>query len=135
MINYVAGLLFNDSGEKVALVLKNRPSWQAGNYNAVGGKVEEGETVLEAMIREFYEEAGVVADWKHSFALQGADFQVNFFRCFDSKALDQVITITDELIEVLDTSDLPGNLIPNLQWIVPLLRDKTVEIVGPMLQN
>jgi 8-oxo-dGTP pyrophosphatase MutT (NUDIX family) len=49
-----------DLGEgKVLLVEKNRPEWQAGRYNLLGGKVEHGESWQEASLREFYEEAGI----------------------------------------------------------------------------
>jgi 8-oxo-dGTP pyrophosphatase MutT (NUDIX family) len=44
---------------KVLLVLKNRPAWQAGFFNLVGGKIEEKETPLEAGIRELKEESGL----------------------------------------------------------------------------
>lgn len=48
-------------------IKKNRPAWQAGRKNGVGGKVEEVDWCLEeAMRREFQEETGVeteVAQW------------------------------------------------------------------------
>jgi 8-oxo-dGTP pyrophosphatase MutT (NUDIX family) len=42
----------------VLLVRKNRPEWQKGRLNLVGGKIEPGETPEEAAVRELYEEAG-----------------------------------------------------------------------------
>lgn len=44
----------------VLLILKNRPDWQAGKLNGVGGKVEDYDLgPYAAMIREFYEETGI----------------------------------------------------------------------------
>ena len=59
MQNYVVGFLFNKDETQVALVRKNRPEWQAGNLNGIGGKMEVGETTNECMQREFKEETGL----------------------------------------------------------------------------
>lgn len=45
--------------ERVLLVLKDRPAWQAGCLNLVGGKIESGETEIETTIRELKEESGL----------------------------------------------------------------------------
>ena len=43
---YVAGFLFSRDGSLLALILKNKPDWQKGKLNAIGGKIEDGETPL-----------------------------------------------------------------------------------------
>jgi len=53
---YVVGFLFSEDQSRVLLVWKNRPAWQNGKLNGVGGKIEAGETPLQAMEREFKEE-------------------------------------------------------------------------------
>jgi 8-oxo-dGTP diphosphatase len=126
-MEYVAGLLYNDDGSKVALILKNRPAWQAGLYNAIGGKIEPGELSFGAMNREFIEEAGVDLDWDLRITLVGPGFKVHFFSYHDSEALEEIRTCTDEVIGVFDTYDLPDNIIPNLRWIIPMLDDDSVE--------
>jgi 8-oxo-dGTP pyrophosphatase MutT (NUDIX family) len=55
---YVLGFCFNTSLDKVVLIKKRLPEWQAGRLNGVGGHVEHGETTLGAMVREFREETG-----------------------------------------------------------------------------
>lgn len=60
-VEYVLGFMFNLAESKVLLVWKNRPAWQAGKLNGVGGKIEEGETPIQAMNREFAEETGFVS--------------------------------------------------------------------------
>lgn len=66
MTAYVCGFAF-DTSRKVFLILKNRPEWQKGKLNGIGGKIEPGETALRAMAREFKEEAGLdihISRWK-----------------------------------------------------------------------
>lgn len=59
-MNYVLGFLFSGGNlEAVSLIRKNKPNWQAGKLNGIGGKIEAGETPRRAMSREFHEEAGV----------------------------------------------------------------------------
>ncbi len=125
-MEYVAGLLYSDDGLRVTLVLKNRPDWQAGLYNAVGGKIEFGETPYDAMKREFIEEAGVDIDWEFRFLLDGPDYKVHFFTCHNTEAMQYLRTMTDEPIEVVEAYDLPENIIPNLWWIIPMMNDDTI---------
>lgn len=37
MTFYVAGLAFSTDLQHVALIKKNRPDWQAGKFNGIGG--------------------------------------------------------------------------------------------------
>lgn len=127
MQQYVAGLLFDDTASRVALVLKNRPAWQAGQFNAVGGKIEEGEGPSDAMMREFAEEAGIEMEWDFQFVLGRADtYEVYFFAAFNTEALENVTTMEDEPIYILDPLNLPENVIFNIRWIIPLIMDQTV---------
>lgn len=126
-MEYVAGLLYSDEGDRVTLILKNRPQWQAGSYNALGGKIELGETPEQAMKREFIEEAGVDIDWNYRFVLTGPDYRVHWFSCHNTEAMTYLRTMTDEIVEVVETYDLPENVIPNLWWIVPMMNDDTID--------
>lgn len=65
MKNYVLGFYFSEKLDKVILIKKTHPPFQAGKLNGVGGGIEVGESPREAMIREFKEEANVeYKDWK-----------------------------------------------------------------------
>lgn len=123
-MNYVVGFLFSQpSGEHCVLIMKNKPVWQKGKLNGVGGKIEEGETPLQAMVREFEEETGVKTketDWLQFCTLKGNFGAVVCFRGYKNV---NTRSMTDEKVDqyyvkgnALD--DLP--LIPNLRWLIPM---------------
>ena len=119
---YVCGLLFSVDRTRVLLIRKRRPAWQAGRLNGVGGKVEPGETVRNAMRREFREEAGLdIAEWREVVVLTGPDWRGHFFRAFGD--VGAAGAVTDELLEVHPVVSLPPDVIPNLRWIIPLALD------------
>lgn len=120
---FVAGFLMDDIG-RVALVRKLRPAWQAGRLNAIGGKVEPGETTSEAMRREFREEASLdLNGWEHFVRLELSYGDVDFFRMVVAgSVMEQVRAATDEQIEVYDMDNIPATSLPNLSWLIPLAR-------------
>lgn len=119
---YVAGFLIDRWAHEIVLVEKNRPKWQEGYLNGVGGHIEEGETPQEAMRREFREETGHDRnDWELYTMLEGDGFIVYFFRAFDSMLRPLVRTMTDEEIKIISLDDVAvGICIPNLTWLVPM---------------
>lgn len=129
---YSCGFLFSPDRARVLFIRKNRPSWQAGKLNGLGGKLEAGETPLDAMRREFWEEAGVkIHDWRECLVLTGepspADprgWRGHFFRAFGD--VDACKPQTDERLEIHPTRPLPVDTIPNLQWMIPLMLDEEV---------
>lgn len=138
---WVVGFLLNDDAPPtdVVLIRKNRPEWQAGKLNGVGGKIEGGETVLQAMRREFTEETGVrVRKWELFARLRWEEGIVHFLRSFTTaERMLACRTMTDESVEVhgIHTLALPGpgrvNVTPNLRWLVPLAahRHDTYDVI------
>ena len=126
MKRYVAGFAFDSSRPIVALVIKNRPAWQASKLNGIGGHIEEGETPNQAMAREFEEETGAKTRedaWYHYVTLSGEDFEVYFFYQF-FYPLPKLETKTDEKILVLPIAQINAiNAIPNLTWLIPMARN------------
>lgn len=125
---YSAGFFFDPSGEQVILVKKNRPKWQAGKLNGIGGHIEPGETPLDAMVREFYEETDVQTmhrDWRPFATVGGNGFIVHFFET--RSAFPIYRTVTDEDIGIYRVDQLLRGsyaMIPNLRWLIPLALDK-----------
>lgn len=104
MNRQVVGFLVDKPVTAVLLVHKNRPDWQAGRLNGIGGKVEDGEDWLAAMDREFREETdGGAHEWVHFASMQrGGDrpYEVRFYYAVGEPW--RVSGRTDERVEVLD---------------------------------
>jgi 8-oxo-dGTP diphosphatase len=129
-IDYVLGFLFDDKKERVVLIEKNRPSWQAGLLNGVGGKIELGEETTwglkwkekpqDAMRREFKEETGVdIPLWVFNGTMSGDGFCVWVYSSFGP--VDAVQTMEDEKVAIynVDTLLRSDKVIPNLKWMIP----------------
>jgi 8-oxo-dGTP diphosphatase len=122
---YVAGFLFSENGAHVALIEKLKPEWQKNKFNAIGGKIEEGESALHAMSREFKEETGLdIPGWTPFCVLSGTDFEVHFFSHFSddvykvkSMEAEKVAYYSVKSVTFMDT-------IPNLKWLVPMALEK-----------
>lgn len=125
MTNYVCGFLFDKTLNLVVLIEKLKPSWQKDYWNGVGGHVEAGETSLQAMTREFNEEAGLeLTNWRQYCTLRGQDFQVDFFwATLDADKVMEVKTMTDEKLGIWSLARVSMwsfPLLPNLRWILPM---------------
>lgn len=116
MNKYVVGYLFNKKDE-VCLIEKNRPDWQKGRMNGVGGHIEDDETPEQAMIREFKEEAGATVKWREFCFLHGPTYELY---CFTSRDDVKVDTMTDEVISWYHIDKLPEKILPNLKWMIPM---------------
>lgn len=131
MQHYCLGFLFTTDHSKMAVVLKNKPKWQAGRYNAIGGKIEEGESAYQSMIREFKEETGLsITNWRKFCILADAKTEVFCVQCFVSfiDSLDGLQTMEEEQISAINVDDLlkmnPSQMLQNLKWLIPMALDK-----------
>jgi 8-oxo-dGTP diphosphatase len=106
----------------VVLIKKERPAWQKGRLNGVGGKIEPGETPAVAIRREFIEEANLdVPNWKQFTTMSGADWEIHCFWA-TTNIIDDVKTMTDEKIEIREVDYLSwgDEVIQNLHWLIPM---------------
>lgn len=127
MDRYVVGFAFTEDGKSVLLMEKNRPSWQAGLLNGIGGHIEEGEdteTPYTAMHRETMEEAGITLDWYHRGVMRGTNNDDGEFECHIFYAHDDAVEgfrqIEDEELRLIPVFKLPTlNTIANLAFLIP----------------
>jgi 8-oxo-dGTP diphosphatase len=120
MKQYVVGLMFRRDLTEVALIWKKRPDWQRGKLNGPGGKIEEGELPIDAVVREFREETGFDQErWDQFCRIMWDGGFVSYYTCCNDNA--SLTTTTDEEIDWVKVSDLPSlPMIPDMRWVVPL---------------
>lgn len=142
---YVAGFCFSKDLQSVLLCRKAKPAWQKGKLNGIGGKVGGiynmitkellvPELPLTAMVREFYEEAGIATkqtDWTkfctlccesavvHFYAWQSPYERMLDLAQFNGWAKDANIT-HPEYITCYSINSFQSEAIPNLSWLVPM---------------
>lgn len=136
MLNYVTGFLFSEDLKHVVLLEKLTPSWQKGLFNGVGGKIEAGESSVQAMVRECKEETGVLItenNWTCYAHLTNPDhFELDVYFAISDLALE-ARTMEKEKVHTLKVSDIPNNIIPNLQWLIPMALDKNLNFNIPVV--
>ena len=129
MIGYVVCLPFDKEERNVVLVKKTHPEWQKGQWNGPGGKIEPGEGIFVASVREVEEETGLqtcLEDWKLFLTLTNymQGWRVHFLRAFTN--IRGCSTKTDEEVVTVPVRDLYNcPVIQNLKWIIPFALDKT----------
>ena len=125
--SYVVGYLFDQTERKVVLIEKNKPKWQAGKINGVGGKIEPNESPFDAMCREFREEADMdILNWTHVATLSNENFEVHMFKAHGD--VSKVKSITEEKLIIADPLNLPDNVIWDLRWAIPLSMANNVQL-------
>jgi 8-oxo-dGTP diphosphatase len=137
---YVLGFAFDVDRkfESVCLIEKQKPTWQAGLLNGVGGKVEEQDKLTEitpparqarrAMAREFLEETGATIHedlWHRFFVMRFDNGAV--VHCFTAHLPDDQMPQTTETERVDMYAVHEGGawflrfpIVPNLRWLIPM---------------
>ena len=135
MLNYVTGFLFSEDLTHVVLLEKQSPPWQKGLFNGVGGKIEKDESSVQAMARECKEETNVFIsknNWTcfaHITKPNASEMDVYFAisdLAFTAKTMEM------EQVHTFKISDIPKNIIPNLQWLIPMALDKKLSFKDPV---
>jgi 8-oxo-dGTP diphosphatase len=123
---YVLGFIFDEARDHVLLIHKNRPAWQRGRLNGIGGKVKPGEGFLEAIRRECEEASNLSGlDWQHVATLTGEEYYVAVFAAF-TQAVFHAIQKTDEVLQVFPHRSLPERrIMSNLPVLIALALDES----------
>lgn len=129
-MKYVVGFMFDERDESLLLIEKQNPEWQRGKLNGIGGKIEAGETPEDAMAREFHEEVGFHHDavnWTLGIHLIGPDYEVFFFKTVGCTRLAKWVE-KERPVVTESWRDLPKNVIFNLNWMIPMMRDSSLRL-------
>ncbi len=79
-------------------LLGRQKSWPKGNYSTLAGFVDPGETLEQAVVREVYEEAGIIAERPEYVASQPWPFPASIMCGFYAQAkTTDISTATQEL--------------------------------------
>jgi 8-oxo-dGTP diphosphatase len=132
-MNYCVGFIFDNCLNKVLLVKKNRgPANMAGKLNGIGGKMEEGESGLDAMIRECREETGLdIKNWNFYCKIITTNSDSIYFYysitndMYDYQQMEDetlgiyYLSLLDELQHKKPSYQTHIRM-PNLDWLIPM---------------
>lgn len=133
-IVYVLGIVFIGN-DKILLQQKNRGNEYIMNkFNGLGGKVEQNETIIEAMEREFNEETGWYekVNWVNMMEMNYPNCILNvlYTKIDDPHFLDFEFVVENddnpELLKFIELKDLPSykeNMPNNLFPIIEICLD------------
>ena len=127
MDKFVVGFAFDSKSEQILLITKNRPEWQKGCLNGIGGKIEIRETPSTAMKRESMEETGLNLNWFRRGVMTGKNNDGMPFECHIFYAYDNQIyffnQIEDEPLALYDVDKVNEYpIIRNLFYLIPFGR-------------
>lgn len=132
--------MFSEDKSKVLLILKDRPEWQKGKLNGIGGKNEIDKDSIymdQTQVREFLEETGIETkkdDWDLFAIISGTEtkdsvgtelnstYRVYCFRSFSDKIFKyKHIEIEKPIIcNVQDIIMGLHKILPNVNWLIPM---------------
>lgn len=132
MQKYVLGFIFDDEEKNVLLIQKQRPLWQKGLFNGIGGKVENfDDNHFLAIQREVFEETNLtITNWKYFAKLTDQQFfDIDCFKTNLSKEqLKNYQTMTDEDVQIKSIESLYktkfNDCISNLSWLIGICLDR-----------
>ena len=134
---YVLGFIFCLESNRVILINKLRPDWQKDYNNGIGGKVEENETYIQAMVRETLEESnlrigGIEWEW---FCTMRSKAELDPWEviCYttdiSSMQFEGATTMEEERInkwQLGNITTVNKHLLGNIPWLVGMALDKIV---------
>lgn len=139
MKHYVLGFVFNKAKDRVLLVEKRKPKWQAGHWNGIGGKIEKSEIPLQSMTREAIEETSFSFTFEHCITFVCPGGTVFVFKAISPLETIQFKQVEDEELRTWPLYNLPTKMMANLKWMIPiclstiqfplLIQDRTLGIV------
>jgi len=124
MQRYTLCFIFSEDLREVILIKKNKPVWQSGNYNGVGGKIEPNEESIDGVVREVFEEIDIKltqATWFKELSGEDAldlDWVVDCYSAVINKEDNPINNKTDEIAKWFRVDKLPKNKLYEVQDLV-----------------
>lgn len=125
MQGYVLAFLFTPDRDKVWLIRKQKPSWQVGCLNGIGGKLlDPDEPPIDAIVRELKEETDltILPEDLYEVGVIKSDYhdQNGFFiSVYAGTTTAELRTMEIEEVGLYDLNALPSEkTIPNLKVLV-----------------
>lgn len=130
--HYVLGFCITPKG---AVLIQKAKRWGGYVWNGIGGKIEPNETPLQAMVREFWEEAGVLTldtDWTQLLTLSGYEYgdihkpwnMVVFMMCTDDmSAFVHLPRRMNEGLVGVEKGITDGMFDSTAAWLLPMCYD------------
>ena len=128
MVHYTLGAFFRDDYKKVLLMEKKTPEWQRDKKSFPGGKIQELESPVYSLVREFSEETGYFVppeDWIYCGVINArCVYTVDIYAAaFNNHKVLPVTDFHEGYPCWADISRLPENVLPNLRWMIPFCAD------------
>lgn len=124
---FTVGFIFDASLERVLLVHKEKPDWQKGFLNGIGGKYEANETAAACIRRETMEESRLditESAWMQVGTIRRGTAEVDVMTaCYAGNRADAVMA-DYEKVEWFLVRELPSTMLDNLAWLIPLSLEK-----------
>lgn len=123
-----------EKGDCVLFMVRQNTGYRDGQCSLPSGHVEEGESPIEAVIRETFEEVGIKVtrnDVYHSFTLyrliDGEDERVDLFFTIKSE-VEPVNTEPNKCEKLVwaDKNNLPDNVFDYLKYVFKQIKDRKV---------
>jgi len=131
MFKLSAPLPHSKESTDVLLMHKTHPPWQFGLFNGVGGVMEPDETMQEAMSREFLQEANclVPADrWRYMLTISYPHCEIHVLKVdVNPTERSYIKTVTAESVQWFDVRYLPGKIVFDLTWMIPMMFDTELQ--------
>jgi len=138
-MNYTLGFIICE--DKVLLIEKQKPEFQRGFLNGLGGKIEDNEKVEDCIVREVKEECNmntISSDWQHFCTMFGckeskdniSDMEYWNVFCFvttvDYIKFNTILQTEKEKLQVTSLSaiyTLNNKLLGNISWLIGMAID------------